>query len=79
MSQKHTRYCNNLNLYGKTLSHAKTKKNIICLFKKLLFTMENATAADSSQSNSRKNQEIVSFCSNEYQKQTLYPSKNLYR
>ena len=25
--------------------------NIICLFKKLLFTMENATAADSSQSN----------------------------
>ena len=26
-------------------------KNIICLFKKLLFTMENATAADSSQSN----------------------------
>ena len=24
---------------------------IICLFKKLLFTMENATAADSSQSN----------------------------
>ena len=41
--------------------------------------MENATAADSSQSNSRKNQEIVSFCSNEYQKQTLYPSKNLYR
>ena len=25
--------------------------NIICLFKKLLFTRENATAADSSQSN----------------------------
>ena len=26
-------------------------KILICLFKKLLFTMENATAADSSQSN----------------------------
>ena len=29
----------------------KLNENIICLFKKLLFTMENATAADSSQSN----------------------------
>ena len=44
---------NNLNkkntviLIETKISHA----NIICLFKKLLFTMENATAADSSQSN----------------------------
>ena len=30
---------------------SRDKENIICLFKKLLFTMENATAADSSQSN----------------------------
>ena len=29
----------------------KKETKIICLFKKLLFTMENATAADSSQSN----------------------------
>ena len=27
------------------------RKKVICLFKKLLFTMENAAAADSSQSN----------------------------
>ena len=34
-----------------TMAKVSTKKKIICLFKKLLFTMENATAADSSQSN----------------------------
>ena len=30
---------------------SRDKESIICLFKKLLFTMENATAAGSSQSN----------------------------
>ena len=46
-------------IYSKQLSIVKIKCEIerykmttkICLFKKLLFTMENATAADSSQSN----------------------------